>query len=168
MEFEKVIRSRESARKFCNKEIEQEKLDKILEAGRLAPTAKNVQPIKIYVVKSEEGIKKIDKATPCRYEAPIVLMVCGDSKESDVKDGMPFYQMDASIVTTHMMLEATNVGIDSVWVEFFDSNMLKEEFNLPKNIIPVALLPIGYKSKQCPPSSMHEIRKKIEDIVEYK
>ena len=168
MEFDKVIKDRKATRKFSDKPIEKEKLNSILEAGRIAPTAKNLQPIKIYVVESEEGLKKMDKATKCRYGAPVVLLVCGDKEKSYVKDGSPIYQMDASIVTTHMMLEATNVGIDNIWIELFDGEVLRREFSIPDNLVPVCLLPIGYKSKLCPPSPFHSIRKKLNDIVEYK
>ncbi len=168
MEFDKVIRERKATRMFSNKKIEKDKLDKILEAGRLAPTAKNLQPIKIYVVESIEGIKKIDKATKCRYGAPTVLLICGDIDNSYVKDGSPIYQMDASIVATHMMLEATNIGVDNIWIELFDGEVLRSEFNIPSNLIPVCLLPIGYKAKLCPPSPFHKIRKDIKEIVEYR
>ena len=168
MEFEKVITERKATRKFSNKPVEKEKIDKILWSGRIAPTAKNIQPIKIYVVESEEGLKKMDKATKCRYGAPTVLLVCGDKEKSYIKDGSPLYQMDASIVTTHMMLEATNLGIDNIWIELFDGDILKREFNIPDNLVPVCLLPIGYKSKLCPPSPFHKIRKDINEIVEYK
>ena len=168
MEFENVIRERKSTRSFSNKKIEREKLDSILEAGRIAPTAKNNQPIKIYVVESEEGLKKIDKCSPCRYKAPTVLVVCGDKEKSYQKNGMPIYVMDASIVGTHMMLEATNVGVDNIWIELFDVDKMRNEFDIPDDLIPVLMLPIGYKAKLCPPSPFHKIRKKLDDIVEYK
>ena len=80
MEFEQVIRDRFSVRKYTTGSIEPEKLNAVLEAWRLAPTAKNIQPIKIYVVKSEEWLAKIDKASRCRYWAPVVLLVCGDKE----------------------------------------------------------------------------------------
>ena len=168
MEFEKVIKERFSTRDFSLKKIEKEKLDMILESGRIAPTAKNNQPIKIYVVTSEEGLKKIDNASPCRYGASTVLLVCGDVEKAFKKGDYSTYEMDASIVTTHMMLEATNIEVDSVWVEMFDKDVIREEFNIPENLIPVCLLPLGYKSNICLPSSMHNIRKSIEEIVEYK
>ena len=168
MEYEKLIKERKSTRLFSNKEVEQEKIDKILEAGRLAPTAKNVQPFKIIVVKSEEGLKKIDKCTPCRYKAPVVLIVCGDVEKAYVKDDTPMYVMDASIVNTHMMLEATNIGVDNIWIEYFDTDKLINEFELPSNLKPVCLLPIGYKAKLCPPSPLHKIRKSIDKLVEYR
>ena len=168
MEYESLIRERKSTRLFSSKEVEEEKLNKILEAGRIAPTAKNVQPFKIFVVKSEEGIKKIDKCTICRYKAPIVLVICGDKDKSYVRNGHASYEVDSAIVTTHMMLEATNVELDSVWVGAFDADKVISEFELPDNLSPVALLPIGYKSKLCPPSPLHKIRKNMDALVEYK
>ena len=168
MDFESVIRERKATRRFSDKPLEKEKLDKILEAGRIAPTAKNIQPFKIYIIQSEEGIKKLDKATKCRYGAPVVLLVCGDKDKSYVKDGSPIYQMDASIVVTHMMLEATNIGVDNIWIELFDGDIIKDEFDIPDSLVPVCLLPLGYKSKLCPPSPFHKIRKDITRLVEYK
>ena len=113
-------------RKFSSLVPSLEKINKILEAGRIAPTAKNLQPIKIYVVKDISNIKKIDKVTPCRYNAPIVLIICGDKDNSYVKGDYPIYQIDASIVATHIMLEATNVGVDNIWIENFDNEILKK------------------------------------------
>ena len=168
MEFEKVIRERTATRKFSNKLVEKDIIDKILEAGRIAPTAKNLQPIKIYVVQSEEGLKKLDKATPCRYGSPIVLLVCGDKEKSYVKDDVPIYQMDATIVATHMMLEATNLNVDNIWIESFDEKILRDEFNIPSEFIPICLLPLGYKASDCPINPLHTKRKNIEDLVECK
>ena len=167
MEFEIVIRKRESTRKFSNKKVEREKLDKILEAGRLAPTAKNIQPFKIFVVESEDGLSKIDKASPCRYNAKTVLLVCGNKQDAFKKDKFNSYEMDATIVTTHMMLEATNLGVDNIWIELFDTNILKKEFKLSDDLIPVCLLPLGYKDETCPKSPKHAIRKNMDEIVEY-
>ena len=167
MEFDKVIRERQATRKFSNKIVEKEKLENILEAGRIAPTAKNLQPIKIYVVESSEGLEKIDKASPCRYNAPIVLLICGDKDNAYTKGDYSTYEMDACIVATHMMLEATNQGINNIWVEMFDGEVLREEFNLSDNIVPICLLPIGYKDESCPESPNHNKRKDLTELVEY-
>ena len=78
------------------------------------------------------------------------------------------YYMDACIVGTHMMLEATNVGVDNIWIEFFDNDKLIEGLSIPEGLNPVLMLPIGYKAKLCPPSPLHKIRKSIDKIVEYK
>ena len=168
MEFEDIIRKRTSVRKFSNIKLKQEELNKILEAGRLAPTAKNNQPIKIYIVNSNEGIEKLDKASRCRYGAQTILMVCGNKDEAYHKGDYTTYEMDSCIVATHMMLEATNIGVDNIWIEVFDENILREEFSIPNNLVPVCLLPIGYKAKLCPPSPLHKIRKNIQELVIYK
>ena len=168
MEFEDIIRKRTSVRKFSDTKIDKEKLDKILEAGRLAPTAKNNQPFKIYVVNSENGLMKIDNASRCRYGAKTVLIICGNKDQAYHKGDYSTYEMDSCIVATHMMLEATNIGVDNIWIESFDENILRNEFNIPNEYIPVCLLPLGYKSVDCPINPLHEKRKNIEEIVEYK
>ena len=168
MEFEKVIRERTAIRKFKDKQIKKEELDNVLEAGRLAPTAKNIQPQKIYVVQSSEGIEKIDKASPCRYNAPTVLIVCSNKDIAFKKDDYSTYEMDACIVATHMMLEATNVGLGSIWIEFFDGEKLKKEFDLGKNIEPICLIPLGYVADDYNGNPMHNNRKSLNEIVEYK
>ena len=167
MEFEDIIRKRTSVRKFNNIKLKQEVLDKILEAGRLAPTAKNNQPIKIYIVNSNEGIEKLDKASRCRYGAQTILIVCGNKDEAYHKGDYTTYEMDSCIVATHMMLEATNLGIDNIWVESFDENILREEFNIPNELTPVLLMPLGYKAEDCPVNPLHNKRKPLEEIIEY-
>ncbi len=167
MDFETVIRDRQATRKYDGRKVDREKLNKILEAGRIAPTAKNLQPIKIYIVESDEGLEKIDKASPCRYGAGTILLICGDKDIAYTKGDYSTYEMDASIVTTHMMLEATNLGIDSIWVEMFDEKVLRDEFNIPSNLIPCVLLPLGYKTDDCPESPNHNKRKDLDEIVEF-
>ena len=168
MEFEDVIRKRNSTRKFSNKLLEKGKLNRIIEAGRLAPTAKNIQPIKIYIVQSEDGLAKIDNSSKCRYGAKTVLIVCGNKEEAHKKGDHSTYEVDSCIVATHMMLEATNIGVDNIWIESFDENILRKEFSIPNNYIPVCLLPMGYKTDDCPINPLHEKRKELEDIIEYK
>lgn len=165
MNFEDVIRKRFSTRSFKDEKVKKEELDKILEAGRLAPTAKNNQPIKIYVIESDEALKKINDCSPCIYGSKTVLLVCADKNNSYHKGEYSTFEMDASIVATHMMLEATNVGVDSVWVEMFDNNKVKEYFNLDYE--PILLLPLGYRTDDYKPSPMHTTRKDISELVEY-
>ena len=122
MEFTEVIKERYSCKKFDGRPVEKEQLDAILEAGRLAPTAKNLQEQRIYVVQSAEGLAKIDKLTPCRYGAGTVLVVAFDSENVFTYPGGKRDSgiEDASIVATHLMLAAKNVGVDSCWINFFD------------------------------------------------
>lgn len=167
MEFTNVIKERFSTRKFSNKQIEREKLNNILEAGRIAPTAKNLQSFKIYVVESDEGLQKIDKATRCRYNAPTVLVICGDKNGYSHGDHS-FVDIDTSIVTTHLMLAATNEGVDNIWIGLFEPEVLQKELKIPDNYIPVTVLPLGYKTEDYTPSPMHTMRKNIEKLIEYK
>lgn len=167
MEFEKVIRQRISTRKFKEDKISREDLTKILEAGRIAPTAKNYQPQKIYVIESDQGLQKIDAISPCRYHAKTVLLVCSDKNIAWKKEDYSSYEMDASIVATHMMLEATNLGIDNIWIRYFDVEGAKKEFHLKENIIPVCLIPLGYRTDDYVESPLHHKRKELSEMVEY-
>ena len=166
-DFETVIRKRTATRKFKDQKVELEKINKILEAGRLAPTAKNLQPQKIYVANSKEALDKIDKISPCRYGALTVLIVCSDTSIAWTKDNYSTYEMDACIVATHMMLEATNVGVDNIWIEMFDKQELKKQFDLGDNIEPICLIPLGYKADDYQGNPLHDQRKDLKDMVEF-
>ena len=165
MEFEQVIKTRTAVRKFKNEKISKELIDKILYAGLLAPTAKNNQPQKIYVVTKDEDLIKLDQVTPCRYNAPAVLIVCSNKNKAFSLNDHSTYEIDASIVATHMMLEATNLGIGSIWVDMFDRKNLKELFNIEEE--PVCLMPIGYKQDDYIESVFHNNRKPLEEIAKY-
>ena len=167
-EFENIIRRRFAVRKYTDEVIEKEKLDKILEAGRVAPTAMNLQPFKIIVVQNEDNLKKIDLATNYRYGATTVLIVCGNLNEAYTRGSYSSYEMDACIVGTHMMLEATNLDVDTVWVKAFDADIISREFALPSELVPVFLLPLGYRASDCPENPKHNIRKSINELVEYR
>ena len=167
MNFEDVIRKRTAVRKFSNEVVEKELIQKILESGSLAPTAKNLQPQKIYVVSSKDGLEKVDSITPCRYGAPVVLVICSDKNIAWTNNNYSSYEMDASIVATHMMLEATNLGLGSIWVRYFDEEKIRECFNLESNVIPVCIMPIGYKDDSYTESINHNVRKNINEYVEY-
>lgn len=167
MEFNDVIKKRTATRKFSNKKISQEDIEKILEAGNLAPTAKNLQPQFIYVVISEEGLKKIEEITPCRYNAQCCLLVCSDKEKAFHKDDYSTFEMDATIVATHMILEAANLNIDSTWIEAFDKNETKNVFDLDDNIEPVCIINLGYRTDDCPENPMHNQRKNINEMVKY-
>lgn len=166
-DFETVIRKRTSTRKFKDEKISKEKLEKILEAGRLAPTAKNIQPQMIYVVQSNEGLEKIDRVTPCRYGAITVLIVCGNKNIAWTKKDYSSYETDACIVATHMMLEATNVGVDNIWIAMFDNEKLKQEFDLEDGIEPICLIPLGYTTDDYIGNPMHSQRKDLKDTVKF-
>ncbi len=169
MEFKELIKNRYSCKKYSDKKVEKEKLDAILEAGRLAPTAKNLQEQHIYVVESEEVLAKLDAATPCRYGAPTVLVVAfdknnvftypGEQRDSGVED--------AAIVATHLMLAAADEGVNSCWLNFFDPDQLAKELGLPENEEVLMLLDLGYAAEGAGPLPTHDNRKAIVETVSY-
>lgn len=169
MSFIKLAEDRYSVRSFSSKPVEKEKLELILKAGQKAPTACNFQPQRILVIESSEAIEKLKKCTPCHFNAPTALLVCYDKSKSWKRhhDGNDSGAVDASIVSTHMMLEAADLGLGTTWVGFFDPAIVRSEFNLPENIVPVVILPLGYASENCKPADMHYQRLPIEETVSY-
>lgn len=169
MEFLELAKKRFSVRQFSDKKVEPEKLGKVLEAGRVAPTAVNKQPQRILVLNNEESLNLVKKCTKYHFDAPIILMVCYDSDEGwkNPYSGDDCSIVDATIITTHMMLEAADLGLGSTFVGHFDPQALREQFKLPDNIIPVALLPLGYPKEGLEPSRAHSKRKPIEKTVFY-
>ncbi len=169
MEFKEVVRDRYSCKKFSASPVEPEKLAAILEAGRLAPTAKNLQEQHIYVVQSTEGLAKIDEVTPCRYGAPAVLVVAfdrgnvfnypGGKRDSGVED--------ATIVATHMILAAANEGVDSCWVNYLDPEKLAETLGLPENEEVLMVMDLGYAAEGAGPLPNHASRKPLTETVSY-
>lgn len=171
MDFLNLCKERYSVRKFSQKKVEDEKLLKVLEAGRLAPTAKNTQSQRIFVLKSSEALKKVKDATPMAYNAPIILLVCYETSESYKNPNETKYknydggEVDAAIVVTSMMYEAQNLGLGTLWARGFDSAKIIQAFNLPENLHVVCLLDIGYPAEDSTPSERHYIRKELSETV---
>lgn len=168
MNFLELAKARYSVRSFKKDPIEDEKLAKIIEAGHVAPTACNNQPQKIYIVKSEDYRNKLASVCRCTFDAPVILVVCYDKERSWKNKRMPGYQSgetDASIVCTHMMLEAWELGIGSCWVGMFSSDEVKHALGLPENLTVSALLPIGYPAESATPLDLHTKFRAPDDIV---
>lgn len=171
MEFNDVIQNRYACKKYDGTPVAKEALDAILEAGRLAPTGKNLQGQHVYVITKADDLAKIDELTLCRYGAPVVLLVTYD------KDNMFTYPggvatsgvEDASIVATHMMLAATANGIENCWLNFFDPAKAKELFHLPENEEVVLLLDLGHAADvpAGKPLANHASRKPLTETVTY-
>lgn len=169
MDFYQLAKARYSVRKFDGRHVKKSKLNAIMEAGRIAPTAKNLQALKIYVIESDEALEKINQCSPCIYGSKTVLMVCYDkdkiwtnSFDSSINSG----HIDSAIVLTHMMLEAQSQGVNSCWVQFFDPAKAHELFNLPQNIIVTSLMPLGYATEDFMPSANHESKKELSELFE--
>jgi nitroreductase len=170
MEFLELAKKRYSVRKYDAKKVEEEKLLKILEAGRIAPTAANFQPQRLIVVQKEEGMSKLKRCSANTYGAPVVIIVCGDTDVSWKRryDNKDLCDVDASIITDHMMLQAAELGLGTVWIGSFDPAAVKREFNLPDNVEPVSILPLGYAADEAKSPDRHDRdRKPLNEIVHY-
>jgi nitroreductase len=169
MEFLKLAEERFSVRSFSDKPIEKEKLDAILRAGQVAPTACNLQPQKILVIQSEEALALYRKCTVCHFNAPLAILTCYDKNLCWKReyDGKSSGDIDAAIVTTHMMLEAANLGIGSTWVMHFIPEAIRNEFQLPENYEPVSLLAMGYPAEDAKPYPGHSSIKPLDETVSY-
>ena len=170
MDFLELAKARYSCKKFANTPVEKEKLEKILEAGRLAPTAKNSQPQHIYVLSSPESLALADKITPCRYGAPTVLAVAHDTTNVFEYPGGAYNSgaEDAAIVATHIVLAAKAIGLDTCWLNFFDPDKAKEILNLPDNEALTILIDVGYPDESAKPLPNHESRKPLSETVTYR
>lgn len=164
MEFIKLAEQRSSVREYAPKSVEEDKLQLILEAGRIAPTAANLQPIKVLTIQKKENLSKLKKAADI-YDAPLALIVLADKNKAWTRpfDNMQSTDIDAAIVTDHMMLEAASLGLGSVWICYFRPDILRSEFNIPENFIPVNILAVGYPSDNFAPPSKK--RNSIESFV---
>ena len=168
MDFLELAKQRFSCRGFSDKEVEIEKIEMILEAAKLAPTARNFQPQKILVLTEKEQLKKLSLCTQYGWNAPVVMIIFYDksiSYKRDKYDNKEFGDIDTSIVNTHMMLEAQNLGLGTTWVGSFDPQKLIEAYNVPENLIPVAILPIGYPDDNIKPSKLHFDRKEVSEFT---
>ena len=167
MDLLNLISKRRSVREYKTDEIEQEKIDYILECARLAPSAVNYQPWKFLIVKSHE---KKELLRQCYHRewfayAPLYIIALADTtkswkRKSDNKD---HGDIDVALAVEHIVLAVEEKGLGTCWVCNFNTYLLKEVFNLPDHLVPVALLPVGYPAKEIDPVSD---RKQIQDIVD--
>ena len=166
-DFLTLAKERYSVRKFADKPVAQQDIDRILLACQLAPTGCNNQPQHVFVLQSEEAVSKMRKCTKCHFNAPLGMLVCYDVNQSWKRryDGADSGWVDASIVTTHMMLAAHEIGVGSCWVMYFIPEAVKTEFDLPDHLVPVALLAMGYPAEDAQVNPLHEQTKPIGELV---
>ncbi|MGN0443030.1 MAG: nitroreductase family protein [Acutalibacteraceae bacterium] len=167
MDFLKIAHERFSVLEYSERIVEQEKINKIIEAGLAAPTACNFQPQRILIIDNDEGRQKLNRVAASKYYIPAAFLVCYNKQECWTRpmDGKSSGDIDASIVTTHMMLEATQLGLGSIWVMYWDPEKMKAEFEIDDTLEPVALLIVGYKSEKATPRAGHLKSKSKEDIL---
>lgn len=169
MDFITLAKKRCSIRSYQDKKVEPEKFLKIIEAAHVAPTAANRQPVRLIAVESEEGLAKVGKAANI-YGAPLAIIVCADHDKAWTRpyDGKKTTDIDASILTDHMMLAATELGLGSVWICYFKPDVLREEFSLPQNLEPINILAVGYAGEEpASPERHSEKRIPIDALLSY-
>ena len=171
MSFIDLAKNRYSCRKYNGEPVSSEKLQAVLEAGRISPTAINAQPIVVKILKSEESLAKIRGITRMAYDAPVVLMVCYDLDKcyraekygDDFNSGV----MDASIVTASMMMQATDLGLATLWARGFNAAEIEKAFDFPANLKLACLLDIGYADpEEGGPSPRHPVRKTMAEFAQ--
>jgi len=167
MSLLELARKRYSVRKYEDRPVEEEKLQELLEVARVAPSAHNSQPTRLIVVREKTGLEKLKKGAKV-YGAPLAIIVVGDSETAWVRsyDNKNTVDIDASIITDHIVLAATELGLGTLWVCHFDPDVIRKEFNLPENIVPVNIVGIGYAAGEAKSPDRHnETRKPLKDIV---
>lgn len=164
MDFQELIRRRYSVREYRPEPVSEEALARILEAGRLAPTAANRQPFRIVVLWTAGRHEALGRVYVRRWflQAPVVLCVCGVPGEAWVrKDGRSHMDVDAAIVMDHMILAATDEGLGTCWIANFDVDAAREAFELRAGEVPLLLTPLGRAADRPGPKE----RKRLDDIV---
>ena len=161
-----LVKSRYSVRKYLPDAVEQSKLDYILECVRLAPSAVNFQPWRFAVVTDKAKLEEVKKAYPREWiaSAPCVIVACVDHRVSWHRpaDGKDHADIDTAIAVEHLCLAATEVGLGTCWVCNFDVQLCREVLNLPAEMEPVVMVPIGYPAESVVPEKK---RKPMEDIL---
>ncbi len=168
MSFLELSKKRFSTRRFLPTPVEEEKLAALYEVIVNAPTAKNIQPHVVYVLKSPEALEKAKKATPCVYGAPLVFLICVDTDKvwkAPSRPDVTTADIDGAIVTTQLALEAADLGLGSVMVRMFDIEETKKIFDLPANMKPILFLPVGYTDPSFSPAPMHTNKRPLEELV---
>lgn len=166
MEFLDLVKSRYSVRAYKNEPVEMEKLEKILEAARFAPTAVNYQPFKLIVINTEGREKELKRIYQAEWfsEAPLVICICCEYSNAWVRrDGKNFADVDATIVMDHIILAATSLGLGTCWIGAFDAEAAQEILKLPDDVEPLVFTPIGYPADEI----SEKKRKNLSDIVKY-
>lgn len=166
MDFFDLVQRRYSVRAYLSKAVEEEKIQQILEAGRLAPSAANRQPFHIFVIHPqgrEEDIRRIYAADWFVHAPVIIGIVALPEKAWTRRDGKNYSDVDAAIAMDHMILAATALGLGTCWIGAFDPTAAQEVLGLPEGAQPVAFTPVGYPADEPRPKR----RKPLDELVRY-
>ena len=169
MDFAKLAAERYSLRKFSDRPVEAEKLSAVLEAGRNAPTAHNLQPQRIFVLQSSEALEKVDGCTGAHFHPPVMLLVAYDPEAAWKRedDGKNHGEIDAAIAVTQMMLQAADLGLGTTYVGMFNPEKLLAAFPEMEGLNMTAILALGYPAEGAHPAKLHTVRKPMGEMVKY-
>jgi nitroreductase len=166
MEFEELIRTRYSVREYKPDPVEDEKLNRVLDAARLAPTAANRQPFQLIVIHTQGKQDELRRIYGREWfsQAPIVICACGVPRLGWVREDQRRYlDVDVAIAMDHLILAAANLGLGTCWIAAFNAKAAREILQLPDEVEPLIFTPLGYPADQPGPKE----RKPIEDLVRY-
>jgi len=167
MDIYKAIRTRKSVRSFLDRDIEEDKLQRILEAVRLAPSAKNLQEWRFVVVRDRHKREQLAQAAYNQTfvgEAPVVIACCAETDKYVMRCGLECYPIDVAIAVDHLTLAAVSEGLGTCWIGSFEGEKVKQILGIPQEIIVVAMLPLGYPLDT---AIKQKSRLKLEEIVHY-
>lgn len=169
MNFSELSKERFSCRKFQNKRVKQSQINTILEAAMNAPTAVNKQPQRILVLTDKDKLLSLKECTRFDFDAPLCFVICTDKEKAWTRkyDGVNSAEIDAAIVTTHMMLQAQDIGLGTTWVMSFDPAKARVILNIPDNLEIIALLPTGYPADDVPINQLHNTFIDMNEMVSY-
>ena len=166
MEFYDLIKNRYSVRAYKPNPVEEEKLQRVLEAANLAPTAANRQSFQLVIIHTagkEEQLKHVYSRS-WFLQAPLIICACGLPQENWVRvDGKNYNDVDVAIVMDHLILAAANEGLGTCWIGAFNPDPLRKLLALPEHVEPIALTPLGYPRDQ----PREKKRKLLRDLIRY-
>ncbi len=166
MDFLELAKQRYSVRAYKSDPVEDEKLQKVLEAARLAPTACNLQPFQFIVIhtKGREAELRRIYSDSWFVQAPIVICACGMPSQSWIRsDGKNYWEVDVTIAMDHLILAAADLGLGTCWIGAFNPDAAREVLRLPNDVEPIAFTPLGYPDDQ----PGYKGRKTINELVKY-
>ncbi|MFH1159790.1 MAG: nitroreductase family protein [bacterium] len=167
--FLELAKKRYSVRNYSDKPVEEEKLNYILECGRVAPSAANYQPWRILVIRDASLRERIYTTYNRDWfrRAPVILVFCGDHQQGWKRsDGKDHTDIDVSIIVDHITLAAAEQDLGTCWICNFNAVKCREILDLPPHVEPIAYLPVGYPAKEPDDPSRHLARKKLEEIIQ--
>ena len=169
MDFQALAAQRYSLRKYSDRPVEDEKLQLILQAAQSAPTAHNLQPQRIFVLRSAQALEKADACMDSHFHPPVILAVTYDAQCAWTRegDGKNHGEIDAALCAMQMMLQAAELGLGTTYVGMFSPEKLLASFPEMAGCTPTALLTLGYPAEGAHPARLHTQRKPLEDLVQY-